>query len=160
MQVTIGRAWRGLSTAAAFAGTLAVAGTALASECPADKVKANAQSDDGKGAKGVTDNVLSMIDLAQEKIRANGYTMRVRRLVVQPGGIVPWHSHAERPAMVYLVQGEMTEFRIDCAVPIVHKAGSITRETHLISHRWRNNGAAAAVLLSFDIVKDLADRNM
>ena len=41
--------------------------------------------------------------------------MRLRKLVVQPGGIVPNHSHAERPSNIYVVDGAITEYRFDPA---------------------------------------------
>ena len=40
-----------------------------------------------------------MIDLGQG-YGVDGRLLRMRKLVVQPGGIVPWHSHAERPANI------------------------------------------------------------
>jgi quercetin dioxygenase-like cupin family protein len=86
-----------------LASTLIVASLAapaFAGECPADKMKADAIKPVDYGPKGVTDNVLSMIDLSKEKVAVAGHVMRVRRLEVQPGGIVPWHSHAERPALI------------------------------------------------------------
>ena len=62
-------------------------------------------------AKGVTDKVLSQIDLAGEKVALKGHLMRVRKLEIQPGGIVPWHSHEDRPALIYVVSGEIYEIR-------------------------------------------------
>ena len=100
-------------------------------------------------AKGVTDKVLSQIDLAGEKLALQGRLLRVRKLEIQPGGIVPWHSHEDRPALIYVVSGEINEYASNCAVPIVHKAGEVARETHGTSHWWKNNGKAPAVLLSF-----------
>ena len=73
---------------------------ALAGECPADKMKADAVKPVNYGPKDVTDKVLATIDLSKEKVAINGHLMRVRRLEIQPGGIVPWHSHAERPALI------------------------------------------------------------
>jgi quercetin dioxygenase-like cupin family protein len=146
-----------------LASTLIVAGLAapaVAGDCPADKMKAGATSAVTYGPKGVTDNVLSMIDLSKEKVALNGHLMRVRRLEVQPGGIVPWHSHAERPALIYVVSGEIVEHASNCAVPIVHKAGEVAREMHTTAHWWQNNGKAAVTLLSFDIVADPNDHHM
>lgn len=146
-----------------LASTLIVAGLAgpaFAGDCPVDKMKAGATKSVNYGPKGVTDNVLSMIDLSKEKVALNGHLMRVRRLEVQPGGIVPWHSHAERPALIYVVTGEIVEHASDCAVPIVHKAGEVARETHTTAHWWQNNGKAAVTLLSFDIVADPNDHHM
>ena len=85
---------------------------------------------------------------------------RLRRLVIQPGGIVPWHSHGDRPAIIYVVEGSVTEYASNCAVPIVHKAGDVARETHATAHWWQNNGKAAVTLLSFDIAGDPNDHHM
>jgi quercetin dioxygenase-like cupin family protein len=159
MQIKIGRAWRGLAAATAFAGAFAVAGTAFAGECPAGKMAAGF-GNPNHGAQGVTDTVLSSIDLGAEKIKASGYTFRLRRLVVQPGGIVPWHSHAERPAIIYVVSGTILEYASHCTVPIVHKAGEVSKEPVGTSHWWKNTGKVPVVLISADILHDPKDKNM
>lgn len=148
---------------ALLTSTLIVAGLmtpAFAGECPPGKMKADAVKPVTHGPKNVTDKVLSTIDLSKEKVALNGHMMRIRRLEVQPGGIVPWHSHADRPALIYVVSGEIVENASNCAVPIVHKAGEVARETHATAHWWQNNGKAAVTLLSFDIVSDPNDKHM
>jgi quercetin dioxygenase-like cupin family protein len=149
---------RTLLASALIAASFAV--PAFAGECPADKMKADATKPVNYGPKGVTDNVLSMLDLSKEKVAIARHLMRVRRLEVQPGGIVPWHSHAERPALIYVMSGEIFENASNCAVPILHKAGEVARETHATSHWWQNTGKMPATLLSFDIVADPNDHNM
>ena len=147
----------------ALLSTLIAAGLAapaFAGQCPADKMKADATKPADYAAKGVTDNVLSMIDLAGEKVALKGRLMRVRRLEIQPGGIVPWHSHADRPALIYVQSGEIYEHASNCAVPILHKAGDVARETHATAHWWKNEGKVPVVLLSFDIQHDPNDHNM
>src|SRR5262245_13361991 len=147
----------------ALLSTLIAAGLAIpafACQCPADKMKADATKPVTYAPKGVTDNVLSMIDLAGEKVALKGHLMRVRRLEVQPGGIVPWHSHEDRPALIYIVAGEIYEHASNCAVPILHKAGEVARETHATAHWWKNEGKTPVVLLSFDIQHDPNDHNM
>ena len=146
-----------------LATTLIAAGLAtpaVAGECPADKMKPDAMKPVTLGAKGVSDTVLSMIDLSKEKVAVAGHLMRVRKLEVQPGGIVPWHSHEDRPALIYVVTGEIYEHASNCAVPILHKAGEVARETHATAHWWKNDGKAPVVLLSFDIQHDPNDHNM
>lgn len=146
-----------------LASTLIAAGLAapaLAGECPADKMKTDATKAVTYDPKGVTDTVLSMIDLSKEKAAIAGHLMRVRKLEIQPGGIVPWHSHAERPALIYVMSGEIYENASNCAVPILHKAGEVARETHATAHWWKNDGKAPVVLLSFDIQHDPNDPNM
>ena len=108
----------------------------------------------------MTDTVLASTDLSQEMVALGDHQFRLRRLEVQPGGIVPWHSHGDRPAMIYIVQGEITEFASTCAVPILHKAGDVAPETHMTSHWWKNTGKKKVVLISVDILHDKNDMNM
>ena len=123
-----------------------MAPAAFAGECPADQVKPDATKPVDVGHDGVTDTVIAMID--------------VHKLVVQPGGTVPWHSHGERPAIIYIVEGQIEEYASNCAVPIVHKAGEVIAETKGISHWWKNPGDTTVVLLSADLLKDPTDKNM
>jgi quercetin dioxygenase-like cupin family protein len=137
-----------LMTAAACTTSTA----ALAGSCPADQVAANAMQapPEGMMPKDVTDNVIATIDL--KAYGREGYLLRTRRLVIQPGGVVPWHSHQERPANIYIVEGAVTEYQSTCAVPIDHVAGDVTAEHGDLSHWWKNNGDTPAVLISTDIV--------
>jgi quercetin dioxygenase-like cupin family protein len=152
--------FRTLAASAVVAAGLALAAPAFAGECPAGQMRADATKPSTAAAKAVTDQVLSMIDLADEKVALKGHMMRVRKLEVQPGGIVPWHSHGDRPALIYIVSGEIYENASNCAVPILHKAGDVARETHATSHWWNNAGKTPVVLLSFDILHDPNDHNM
>ena len=138
----------------------AFTGSAFAGECPAGQMRADATKPSSAAAKAVTDKVLAQIDLADEEVALKGHMMRVRRLEVQPGGIVPWHSHADRPALIYVVSGDIYENASNCAVPILHKTGEVARETHATSHWWQNTGNVPVVLLSFDIQHDPNDHNM
>lgn len=142
-----------------IAGVVSIA-PAFAGECPAGQMRPDATKPSSAAAKAVTDKVLSQINLADEKLALKGYNMRVRRLEVQPGGIVPWHSHADRPALIYIVSGAIYENASNCAVPILHQAGEVARETHATSHWWQNTGKVPVVLLSFDIQHDPNDHNM
>jgi quercetin dioxygenase-like cupin family protein len=82
---------------------------AIAGQCSADKMVADATKPDSSPAKGVTDNVLAAIDLAQEPAKINNRVLRMRKLTIAPGGVVPWHSHAD-PA-IYIINGEITRIR-------------------------------------------------
>ncbi|HVM79709.1 MAG TPA: cupin domain-containing protein [Stellaceae bacterium] len=153
--------WRSLSMAAVLLGGLSFAsGAASAGECPADKMGVNVTKPNATPASGVTDTVLSSIDLAKEPAKIQGRQFRLRKLVIEPGGVVPWHSHGDRPAIIYIVQGEITEYASNCAVPIVHKAGDVARETHATAHWWKNTGGETVILLSADLLHDQSDHNM
>jgi quercetin dioxygenase-like cupin family protein len=134
----------GLIAVAAFGG----ATPALAGQCSASGV--NALANAPTMPKDVTDMVIGAVDLGSE-INVEGRQLRTRRLVVQPGGIVPIHSHADRPALIVTVSGSITEHRSDCTAPIEHHAGDISREADGISHYWINHGSVPAVLLSSDV---------
>jgi quercetin dioxygenase-like cupin family protein len=152
--------WRGLSGAAIVAGALLAATASYAGECPADKMGVNLTKPVDFKPKDVTDTVLASIDLAKEPAMIDDRALRLRKLVVQPGGIVPWHSHGDRPAIIYIVSGEITEYASTCAVPILHKAGEVTAEKHATSHWWKNTGTQTVVLLSADILHDKNDKHM
>jgi quercetin dioxygenase-like cupin family protein len=133
----------------------AAANFAQAGECPAGKMKQNAITTGEMMPKKVTDNVLSSIDLASKGDAFKGDALRLRKLVIQPGGVVPWHDHKTRPANIYIVSGMVTEFRSSCEVPIIHKAGDTVAEFgEGFSHWWKNTGNKPAVLLSADIFHD------
>ena len=89
--------------------------------------------------------------LAKEPLALQGRQFRLRQLEMQPGGVVPWHSHNERPAMIYVVSGEVVEYSSSCAVAITHRAGDIAPEKNGTSHWWKNTGNAKAVLISVDL---------
>ncbi len=138
------------AAASAAAISMATAPAAFAGECPAGQVGANALTDAATTPSRVTDDVIASIDLAQG-YGVPGRNLRMRRLVVEPGGVVPLHSHAQRPANIYVVSGEVTEYRSTCAVPVTHRAGEVVAEQGEVSHWWRNNSRRRAVLISADI---------
>ena len=146
--------WRRAVMAGVIAGAMSIAATAAsAGECSADKRVADGQGQKpGPTApKDVTDVVRASTDLAKEPQALKGRLFRLRQLEMKPGGIVPWHSHNERPAMIYIVSGEVVEYASSCAVPIVHKAGDVAPEKNGTSHWWQNTGKTSAVLISVDL---------
>ncbi len=149
---------RTLAFSGLVAGTLGLAAVPVsAGECPADQMTTNARTSGPTAHKNVTDKVIASTDLANEAPRLKDHKFRLRRLVVQPGGVVAWHSHAERPAIIYIVSGTIVEYASTCASPIVHNAGDVARETHTTSHWWKNTTRRPVVLLSADILHEKSD---
>ena len=154
---------RSLATAGALAAALSIAPVAAsAGTCPAKNVVADGQGQrmNPAKAKGVTDTVLNRINLKDEPVMLKEHALRLRRLVILPGGIVPWHSHTDRPAIIYIIKGSVTEYRSTCGVPIVHRTGDATVEVKGTSHWWKNTGRTTAVLLSADLFHDKDDANV
>ena len=141
-----------LGAALALAAMLA-AGSSFAGECPADKILKTPQkienvTDDSK-LKG---EVVQTVDPSGWR-GMKGLMLRTRRLTILPGGFVPTHSHADRPAIIYIISGKIVEHSTTCAVPVVHKAGDSTAEFGPdLEHWWENKGKVPVVLTSSDIV--------
>jgi quercetin dioxygenase-like cupin family protein len=133
---------------------------AVAGGCPADKMKADSRQPATHAAKGVTDTVLAAIDLEKEPANIKERQLRFRKLTIEPGGVVPWHSHDDRPAIIYVAEGEIVEYASNCTDPIVHKAGDIRPETHGTSHWWQNLGNKTVILFVGDVLHDKNDKNM
>jgi quercetin dioxygenase-like cupin family protein len=141
-------------------GSTVLATTAFAGSCPADKMKADVREPAKFAAVGVTDTTLGAIELEKEPAKIKDRQLRFRKLTIEPNGIVPWHSHGDRPALIFVAEGEIEEYASNCAVPIVHKAGEIRTETRATSHWWKNLGNKTVVLYVGDVLHDRTDKNM
>ena len=154
---------RSIVLAGLAAGSMLIGvSSAVAGGCPGDKMKADVRQPATHAAKGVTDTVLAAIDLEKEPANIKERQLRFRKLTIEPGGIVPWHSHDDRPAIIYVAEGEIVEYASNCAVPIVHKAGDVAPEKKGTSHWWQNNGGTPVVLISVDLfpVDNMKDQHM
>lgn len=150
-----------LAAAFAIAGSVVLGTTAAsAGTCPADKVTADGQKAGATAHKDVAEKLLGQIDLAKEKVAVAGHHLRIRRLDIKPGGEVAWHSHDERPALIYVVSGSITEYSSHCSVPVVHNTGDVSVEQGGLSHWWKNTGKDPVVLISSDIAKDPNEHGM
>jgi quercetin dioxygenase-like cupin family protein len=138
----------------AAVAALAAAGITHAGECPADKLSANDLAGAPSAAVGVVDTELASIDLAKENVKLEQRRLRLRHMTIMPGGIVPLHSHEDRPALIMVNSGEIYENSSKCAVPILHKAGEVAREALGTRHWWKNSGSEAVNLTIGDIVND------
>lgn len=123
---------------------------AYAGQCPAGQQGGNELTDHPTAPKGVSDKIIGSIDLGSE-LGVNGRDLRLRRLVIQPGGVVPFHSHNGRPAIIITLKGEVLEYASNCRVPIVHRAGETVNETAEVAHYWVNRGKSVVELLSADV---------
>jgi quercetin dioxygenase-like cupin family protein len=153
-------AGRGVLVASLLIGAATVATNALAGECPAGKMQANVRQPVNTPASGVTDTTLGSIDLSKEAVMLKDHELRFRKLTIAPGGVVPWHSHADRPALIFVAQGEIVEYASNCSEPIVHKTGDIRPETSGTSHWWKNLGDQTVILYVGDVLHDKNDHNM
>jgi quercetin dioxygenase-like cupin family protein len=147
----------------AAAAALLAAPVALAGECPVGQEVAGSMTAEGHTeGKGLTDTVLAVNRLGDYYPELASREQRIRMSTVEPGGEVPWHSHEDRPALIYVVEGEIVERRSTSAVPIVHRAGEVAAELGPLMHWWKNESDRPVRLISADLPRseDTHDRMM
>jgi quercetin dioxygenase-like cupin family protein len=103
--------------------------------------------------KGVTAEVLGTIDLGPEIEGMAGRRLRMRLVTFEPGAVYgPIHDHKDRPGIVYILQGTITDHRDETARD--YGPGLGWPEDRNTTHWLENRGTAAAVEVSVDIVRD------
>lgn len=140
------------SLLAVAALVLATATAAQAEGCPPDQVLTTPRALEQIAQQALTREVIANVRLEGWR-DMGGFVLRMRRLELAPGGFVPTHSHEDRPAIVYVVKGTVTEHNSFCAVPIVHSAGSVSEEFGPgYVHWWENTGDEVVTFLSSDVL--------
>lgn len=94
---------------------------------------------------------LQVIDLGKEIPGLDGRQLRMRRLTLKPGGAIPPHSHTDRPAVVYVLQGRVREHRSDLDKPIEYGEGDSMTENAAIHHWIENIGDTPLVGIVIDV---------
>ena len=102
--------------------------------------------------RGVTYEALVGLDLGNQ-IDLPGRQFRVRRLTMEPGGYVGLHEHRNRPAMIYVVQGQVTDHHEGGGEPREYRAGQVVAETVDLRHWIENTGGTPTVLVVVDLFK-------
>ena len=103
-------------------------------------------------AQGVTVKLLSTLDLGPEIAGMAGRQFRMRLVTIAPGGVFgPLHDHKDRPGMVYILQGTITDHRDGVATD--YGPGVGWPEDRDTLHWLENRGTVPAVEVSVDIVR-------
>jgi quercetin dioxygenase-like cupin family protein len=93
-----------------------------------------------------------VVDLGPEFVGMAGRQLRLRVLTIEPGGHIGLHSHKERPAVVYFLQGTDTVIREDGSSQ-TFKPGDVTAEPGSTVHWHQNDGPDPVILITADIFK-------
>ncbi len=103
-------------------------------------------------SKGVTVNLLAELDLGPEIEGMVGRQLRMRMVTIEPGGVFgPIHDHKDRPGLVYILQGTITDHRNGVAKE--YGPGVGWPEDKATMHWLENRGSMPAVEISVDIVR-------
>jgi quercetin dioxygenase-like cupin family protein len=102
--------------------------------------------------KGVTVKLLAAVDLGAEIEGMAGRQFRMRMVTIEPGGVLgPMHDHKDRPGIVYILQGTITDHRNGVAKE--YGPGLGWPEDKNTMHWLENRGTTLAVEISVDIVR-------
>ena len=101
--------------------------------------------------RGVDIQKLEAVDLGPEIEGMQERQLRLRMLTLEPGGYIGLHSHKDRPAVAYVIQGTTTVTFGDGTVKRFSAGDSISADRN-ISHWHRNDENEPAVLLTADIL--------
>jgi quercetin dioxygenase-like cupin family protein len=102
--------------------------------------------------KGVTVELLAALDLGPEIEGMAGRQLRMRRVTIDPGGVFgPVHDHKDRPGVVFILQGTITDHRDGVAKE--YGPGVGWPEDKNTTHWLENRGSTPAVEISVDIVR-------
>lgn len=101
---------------------------------------------------GVTSEVLATVDLGPEIDGMAGRQLRMRMVTIAPGGVFgPLHDHKDRPGIVYVLQGTITDHRN--GVTTEYGPGVGWPEDRNTLHWLENRGTVAAVEISVDVIR-------
>lgn len=102
--------------------------------------------------RGVAVELLAAVDLGPEIDGMAGRQLRMRKVTIEPGGVFgPIHDHRDRPGIVYLLQGTITDHRDGNAAD--YGPGVGWPEDRNTRHWLENRGTVPAVEISVDVVR-------
>jgi quercetin dioxygenase-like cupin family protein len=101
--------------------------------------------------RGVTSELLGSVDLGPEIEGMAGRELRMRLVTFEAGAVFgPVHDHEDRPGIVYILQGTITDHRNGVATD--YGPGVGWPEDRTTTHWLENRGTTPAVEISVDIV--------
>jgi len=99
---------------------------------------------------------LTVFDLSKQIGMKDERRTRVRYWIMPPGGIIGDHIHESRPAIVYLLEGEVIETKLDTDGKIkveVIGANQVVFENSGIEHWWVNQSGKMVKMVAIDIIR-------
>lgn len=102
--------------------------------------------------RGVAVKSLATVDLTSEIEGMAGRQLRMRMVTIEPGGVLgPIHDHKDRPGIVFILQGTITDHRDGVAKD--YGPGVGWPEDRNTRHWLENRETIPAVEISVDIVR-------
>ena len=103
--------------------------------------------------KGMTADNLTSFDLGKQGLDDyKSRQFRARKITLAPGGVGAYHSHADRPAVAYVLTGTIIEHRDGAPDRTLH-SGDVIIETTDVKHWAENTGTTEAAIIAVDLFK-------
>lgn len=103
----------------------------------------------GETIEGQASIALRDLALPEGATPLDNREMRLRRVMLEPGGVIAAHPHENRPTILYIAEGTLVEYSDDNDFAVEHSAPAIIVPTS--THWWRNAGAQAVVIIGADL---------
>lgn len=100
-------------------------------------------------------HLLKELDLAEKFPELSGKVLRTRLFELAGESAIAQHIHQERSGFVYVLSGEIMEYRNDHEDGILHSQGDVISEINGLEHYWLNESGQPVQLLSVDIFTKL-----
>ena len=100
--------------------------------------------------KGISIKGSRTLPLGVQLPALKGYALQIRMIVLQPGAVAGYHSHAKRPVVAYLVSGDYTEHRDGQGV-VAHRPGEQWVEGADVAHWSENRGTETTYLINVEV---------
>ncbi len=111
------------------------------------------EGDAAPRASGIDVRLLASVDLGPEIEGLAGRRLRLRLVTMDPGAVYgPVHDHADRPGVVYVLSGTITDHRDGVATD--YGPGLGWPEDRATLHWLENRGPERAVEVSADILRE------
>ena len=101
---------------------------------------------------GFSEELLRTIDLSREFESTSGRILRMRKITLQPGGVLGLHNHIDRPAITYMLQGQVT-YHQEGKPDQIANPGEGFAEGRATTHWAESTGKVPAVWIGVDIPK-------
>lgn len=101
---------------------------------------------------------LQRFSLAEQMPTAKEFDVRMRKIVVASGEKIAKHNHIDRAGMVYVISGEIVEFRNGKVMTL--KSGDSLVEDFNTVHAYENKSNEDCVLIAFDIPKSKTNKHL
>ncbi len=104
--------------------------------------------------KGRTAKTVASLDVGLQIEGLQGRYLRMRVITYEPGGHGALHSHKDRPVILYILHGTLTDCRAVGDCKELHEGQTKAEEGKEVTHWVENKSTKPGTLIAVDISKE------